>query len=194
MDATHIGTAEYLNDDGIQKKIVGWHQYQKRRRYLVRCSRPEAQGPSIHVLVDIFWMPRQLLKDFNESEKLNIGNAFNQGAEQIRLENITQVLDMAWCSQHNPDCSSMWIDDPVTCSKQRFDDIFLLLQWKDEDGASHKTWEIADTLMRLMGEDRCISLLACWAHEIDRRHNQLLTKALLPTSEVALGRPGWQYV
>jgi hypothetical protein len=201
MEPSLLGfTQPHVDEDGLHWEIVGWYQHKKRKRYLVEYTRPGVYQRCTHALVDSIWMPRNLLQDFQHQSSLDIGLSENQGNSRIRLNNITQVLDMAWYgwgSNRAADSSdlSLWQSDTQSYkSGNDFKDFFIQLQWRDRDGDLKITWEYAQTLMDVMDSDHCISLLARWVNDIDYRHNQLISKCPAKDIQQVLGKPGWQYI
>ncbi|KAF2259646.1 hypothetical protein CC78DRAFT_585733 [Lojkania enalia] len=191
----------FIDEDGLQLEIVGWHKFRKRTRYLVKYTAPEVKDRATHALIDRSWVPPDLLDSFEASEETNLEFPKNQGGHRIRLNTVIRVLDMAWCSGLEPDCTSDCLTTSLNASyykmiqeRDEFYDFFLLLEWRDELGSLRRTWEYAETLMKLMDPGHCMSLLSRWASEIDRRQEQLLSKVAPEQIPKVLGQPGWQYI
>tara|TARA_R110002003_G_scaffold1614_1_gene23288 strand:- start:949 stop:1455 length:507 start_codon:yes stop_codon:yes gene_type:complete len=167
---------------------MGWYQSSSSMMYLVKYSKPDIYGRWTHSLVREEHVPDELLRDFQPSTANNLTYTGNRRGCAFKFQDITQVLDMAWCRD--------WPLPTGIKSSARtkfFDNFFVQLQWKEDDGSTRITWEIAETLMDVMDKDHCMSLLAQWAWCVDARHEQLLSHDSTAEIQQILGMPGWQY-
>lgn len=186
----------YIDENGRHLEIVGWHRPANWSvRYLVKYTRPEFPDRSTHALIEKHSMPKELLSDFQEVEDLNVAHPANQGAGRIRINQIRRVLDIAWCSDNGPNCTSSFAYSRFSYVTKHsvFDDFFVLLEWKDEEGAMRMTWEFAELLVSLMdNEHDCMFRLMQWATEAERRHEELLKKNPQGCFD-QMTALGWQY-
>ncbi len=182
----------YVDEDGLRWEMIGWHEHNQTKRYLVKYTRANILNRCTYALIGVAWMPQELLETFQHFSHLEIGSK-SRIQPDIQIQNISQVLDMTWCSAWEPEGTGTLLNDIPHRGHSKFNDFFLLLQWKDDDNVEQLTWEDAETLMEIMDKDYCLSLLAQWSCEVDRRHDQLLSNC--PAAEIRqiLGPPGWQY-
>ena len=164
----------FIDGDGVHLHVIGWHIPEgKRIRYLITCTRPSIEGVSTNFLVEDLYMPLFWPMNFQLSDILDIGDPGNQGGQRICLGDVTCVLDIAWCSLYERECSSKCLGSYICQDDEgQFKEIFILVEWNDK-GVSRRTWELAETLMGLLGPQQCVYLLKRWAELVERRQNYL---------------------
>jgi hypothetical protein len=178
----------YVDKNGMRWDIMGWYQSSSSTMYLVKYSNPDIYGRWTHALVHEKHLPDELLLDFELSTTNNLTYSGNRRGCALKFQDITQVLDMAWCHDWPPPNGTK-----AQISTKFFDNFFVQLQWKEENGNTRITWEIAETLMEVMDKDHCMSLIAQWAWCVEARHEQLLSNDSAGEIHQILGMPGWQY-
>jgi hypothetical protein len=198
----HCAQNGYVDEDGMHLEIVGWHRSSKsgQKRYLVKYTRPELPGRSTHALLDDVWIPMRLRSGYTCPQNHDIADPSNQGGSRIRrINQILRPLDMAWYSPPSPDCTASCADYEIGITSYRlsgkreskFNDFFILIEWRDDEGNLLETWEFAELLMGLMDDQgHCMSLLGRWADEVETRHFEMLNG--LPPSHIdRMTRAGW---
>jgi hypothetical protein len=135
------------------------------------------------------YLPKDLLNSFIPSKANDMSNPENQGGQSIRMQDISRVLDIAWYSSYERECTSSWLDGDL----EKLDDVLVLLEW-NHDGVTRVTWEFAEIFVQMMGSQHYVHLLERWAARVDRRHDHLVD-LIPPPEEVsrALGDIKWQY-
>ncbi|KAF2023173.1 hypothetical protein EK21DRAFT_95134 [Setomelanomma holmii] len=159
----------YIDENGMRWDIMGWYQSSSSTMYLVKYSKPDISGRWTHSLVQEKHMPDKLLLEFQPSTANYLNHTDNQRGCALTFQDIMQVLDMAWCRDWPPPTG---IEAPART--KFFDNFFVQLQWKEDNGSTRITWEIAETLMDVMDKDHCMSLLAQWACVIDQCRETIL--------------------
>ncbi|KAF2473697.1 uncharacterized protein BDR25DRAFT_386549 [Lindgomyces ingoldianus] len=187
-----------VDENNVLLEVVGWCR-RKRPAFLVRYSRPSVCDHTTYALVGTRFLPAALVESYEATEDYNLDNLQNRGA--IKLENIIRVLDMAWYSGEEPACADNHIKVEFSYyifallwKRKQFLDVFLLLEWKSDDGQLQITWEYAETLMDLMEPRFCMNLLSRWVSEVDWRHRQMVFQLELGDVRNVLGAKGWQYM
>ena len=189
-------TLLFTDEDGMQFDVPGWYKPDEHRlQYLVRCSRAEIKGIITHSLVEDIFMPKYLKESCPLLDEMDMGNSKNRGAQRIRLQDITRVLDLVWCSSYERECTSKCLESLLqgpNNDKSALSKFFVLLEWNDE-GISRVTWEFAQTLISLLDFEECTSLLVSWSKQVERRQDYLVNGVPAP-EEVSrpLGNISWQ--
>ena len=195
------GSASYIDEDGMHLKVIGWHHKGNSTRYLIQYNRPEVENRSSHSFAKKCYMPHELFADFQELDNLNVGGPMNQHSDHIELKNIIRIIDAAWYSSWLPACTSeciepalyeYWLPEGDCTLLRNLKGLFFLIEWKDKEDKIHSTWEVAETLFRLIPERNRIYHALSWIRNAERRHEQIL--AAYPTERIAraLGEEGWQ--
>jgi hypothetical protein len=168
----HVVLQPSVDYDGMHFKVLKWHQSQNgETRYLIRYTRSEFKSFSTHALIECLYLPMNLLNSFVSLNTNDMGNPENQGGDRIRLQDVTRVLDMAWCSSYKRECSSSLLVESL--GRKKLEHVFVLLEWNDE-GVIRSTWECVEIFVRLMEPERYVRLLTSWSAQVDCRHGYLV--------------------
>ena len=105
----------------------------------------------------------------------------DESASRISRENFNGVLDMAWSSGYQKECSSrcLGLEALSDCNepgidREMIEHIMMLVEWSDA-GTTRVTWEFAETLLAFMEAKEYIGLLKHWAKTVEQRHDYLVS-------------------
>jgi len=140
-------------------------------------------------------MPEYLKNGCPLIKDMDMSSEKHRGAQRIRLQDITRVLDLAWCSSYERECTSKFLQSFLQRTYQdesAFTAFLVLLEWNDE-GISRVTWEFAQTLTDILGIEECVRLFTLWSKLVERRQNYLVNGVPVPEEDShPLGDLSWQ--